>query len=103
MQHVIPGEDLAITNVTDDYGVLVLAGPKSRDVLSGLSDTDLTNEGGFTWLRAKQIKVAGIPVRALRISYVGELGWELHCKMDALSILHGRGGRCRPNGQRACL
>ena len=89
VQHVIPGEDLAITNVTDDYGVLVLAGPKSRDVLSGLSDTDLTNEGGFTWLRAKQIKVAGIPVRALRISYVGELGWELHCKMDALSILHG--------------
>jgi len=89
VQHVIPGEDLAITNVTDDYGVLVLAGPKSRDVLSGLSDTDLTNEGGFTWLRAKEIKVAGIPVRALRISYVGELGWELHCKMDALSILHG--------------
>ena len=88
VQHVIPGEDLAITNVTDDYGVLVLAGPKSRDVLSGLSDTDLTNEGGFTWLRAKEIKVAGIPVRALRISYVGELGWELHCKMDALSILH---------------
>ena len=89
VQHVIPGEDLAITNVTDDYGVLVLAGPKSRDVLSGLSDTDLTNEGGFTWLRAKEMKVAGIPVRALRISYVGELGWELHCKMDALSILHG--------------
>ena len=88
VQHVTPGEDVAITNVTDDYGVLVLAGPKSRDVLSGLSDTDLTNEGGFTWMRAKEIKVAGIPVRALRVSYVGELGWELHCKMDVLKSLH---------------
>jgi len=88
VQHVTPGEDLSIANVTDDYGVLVLAGPKSRDVLSGLSDTDLTNESGFTWMRAKEIKVAGIPVRALRVSYVGELGWELHCKMDVLKSLH---------------
>jgi len=88
VQHAIPGEDVAITNVTDDYGVLVLAGPKSRDVLSGLSDADLTNEGGFTWMRAKDITVGGIPVRALRVSYVGELGWELHCKMDMLKSLH---------------
>ena len=88
VQHVIPGEDVAITNLTDDYGVLALAGPKSRDVLSGLSDVDLTNEGGFAWMRAKEIRVAGITVRALRVSYVGELGWELHCKMNVLSILH---------------
>jgi dimethylglycine dehydrogenase len=63
--------------VTDDYGVLVLAGPRSRDVLGKLTNADLGN-AAFPWLTAQAIDVAGIPTRALRISYVGELGWELH-------------------------
>ena len=88
VQHIEPGEDVAVRNVTDDYGVLVLSGPKSREVLSSLTDAGLTNEDGFTWMSAKEITVAEIAVRALRVSYVGELGWELHCPMDRLADLH---------------
>ncbi|WP_027256304.1 GcvT family protein [Leisingera aquimarina] len=70
------GFDVLISNVTEDYGVLGLMGPKSRDVLAALTDSDLTGE--FPWLSVREITVAGLPLRALRVSYVGELGWELH-------------------------
>ncbi|WP_170428656.1 GcvT family protein [Ruegeria arenilitoris] len=72
------GFDVTITRVTDDFGVLGLMGPKSRDVLAALTDADLGV--GFPWLSVREIDMAGIPVRALRVSYVGELGWELHVK-----------------------
>ena len=87
MQHIEEGEDVTVRNVTDDYGVLVITGPRSRDVLSGLTDAGLTNDDGFTWMSAREISVAGIDVRALRVSYVGELGWELHCPMDRIADL----------------
>ena len=88
VQHIEPGEDVTVRNVTDDYGVLVLSGPKSREVLSSLTDAGLTNDEGFTWMSAREISVADIAVRALRVSYVGELGWELHCPMGRLADLH---------------
>lgn len=78
---VKPGEKVAITDVTDDYGVLVLAGPKARDVLAQCTKADLGN-AAFRWLTAQEIEVAGVKgVRALRVNYVGELGWELHTPM----------------------
>lgn len=80
-------EDVTITNVTDDRGVLVLAGPQSRSVLSELTDADLGNES-FRWLTAKEITVAGKTVRALRVNYVGELGWELHPDMADLPEIY---------------
>lgn len=80
-------DDIAISNVSDDYGMLVLAGPKSRDVLAALTEDDVSNEA-FRWLTGKEITVAGISLRALRINYVGELGWELHCPMDRLVDLY---------------
>ena len=71
-------DDVSITDVTDDYGVLILAGPKSRDVLKTVTDTDLSSPS-FRWLTAKTRTVAGVDgVRLLRMTYVGELGWELH-------------------------
>lgn len=70
-------EHVNIKNITNDYGVLVLAGPKSREVLSELTNEDLSNEK-FPWLKAREIKIAGMQVKALRINYIGELGWELH-------------------------
>ena len=74
-------ENVQITDVTDDYGVLVLAGPRARDVLSACTDTDLSN-AAFRWLTGKGATVAGVSgVRLLRVNYVGELGWELHCPM----------------------
>ncbi|MHC8508978.1 MAG: FAD-dependent oxidoreductase [Rhodospirillales bacterium] len=91
------GEDVTIANVTDDYGMLALMGPKARDVLAQVTDADLSNEA-FRWLTAREIKCKGaggasgaggdINVRALRVSYVGELGWELHCPMAHLEALY---------------
>ena len=77
------GEDVTVTNITNDWGVIVLAGPNSRDVLQHLAETNLSNES-FKWLTGKEIQVAGATVRALRVNYVGELGWELHCRMEDL-------------------
>ncbi|NBT28198.1 MAG: FAD-dependent oxidoreductase, partial [Gammaproteobacteria bacterium] len=88
VQHVEPGEDVKVVNVTDEFGVLVVTGPRSREVLESLTEAGLKNEDGFTWMQARKISVAGIAVRALRVSYVGELGWELHCPIGQLAELH---------------
>lgn len=60
---------------------LGLWGPLARDVLSTLTDADISHEG-FGFFKSKQIEVAGAPVLALRVSYVGELGWELYTTAD---------------------
>jgi dimethylglycine dehydrogenase len=86
-QSVQPGEDVRIDDVTEQRGVLVLSGPRSRELLGQLSDAPLGNEE-FPWLRAREIRVAGHAVRALRVSYVGELGWELHPPIDATAALY---------------
>ncbi len=64
-----------------------MSGPRSRELLSALTDTDLGNEA-FPWLRAREMTVAGQPLRALRVSYVGELGWELHAPVASLPALY---------------
>ncbi len=86
-QSLRSGERVAVANVTADYGVLVLSGPRSRELLAALTDADLSN-AGFRWLSAREITVAGRPVRALRVSYVGELGWELHAPMDSITTIY---------------
>lgn len=77
---IAPGERVSVTDVTDAYGVLVLAGPRARAVLGACTDADLSN-AAFRWLTGKAITVAGVELRALRVNYVGELGWELHTPM----------------------
>ena len=86
-QSAKPGEAVRIENVTEERGVLVLSGPRSRELLQPLTDADLGNDA-FPWLRAREIHIAGVPVRALRVSYVGELGWELHPPIDSLPSLY---------------
>ena len=86
-QGIAEGEDVTVTNITDDWGVIVVAGPRSRDVLAGLTKTDLSNDS-FRWLTGREIEVAGVAVRALRVNYVGELGWELHCPMENMVALY---------------
>lgn len=78
--HRLEGEQVEIRDVSNDLGVLSVAGPLSRDVLQPLTDADLSNEGG-TWLSAREIEIAGVALRALRVSFTGELGWELHTPM----------------------
>jgi len=65
------------SQLTGTYGVFVLAGPKSRQILECVTDADLTNES-FRWLTSQDIRVGMAPVNAMRVNYVGELGWELH-------------------------
>jgi len=86
-QSLRPGESVRIDNVTEQRGVLVLSGPRSRELLSLLTDAPLGNEK-FRWLSAREINVAGHPVRALRVSYVGELGWELHPPVGSMTALY---------------
>jgi dimethylglycine dehydrogenase len=65
------------TQLTGAYGVLVLGGPKARQLLQRVSSADLSNDA-FRWLTAQDIVVGSAPVNAMRVNYVGELGWELH-------------------------
>lgn len=86
-QGVLESESVSVRNVTDERGVLVLAGPRSRDVLSKLTAAPLDN-ASFRWLTGKEMEVAGVKLRALRVNYVGELGWELHPKMEDLETVY---------------
>jgi len=85
--NIIKDEKVKIINVTENYGVLVLVGPKSRNVLSQLTSVSLDNKN-FPWLTGKEIEINKIPVRALRINYMGELGWELHHPMKKMESLY---------------
>jgi sarcosine dehydrogenase len=80
------GLDARLIDVTSSYAVLSVMGPRSRDVLQSLTDHDISN-AGFPFGRLKRITVAGAPVLALRVTYVGELGFELHIPVEfALSV-----------------
>ena len=87
VQHRDAAEEVTVSDVTEAYTVLVVAGPRSREVLAKLTEADLGNQA-FPWLSAREIEVAGVPTRALRVSYVGELGWELHHPPDHMESLY---------------
>ena len=68
-------------NLTNSIGVLVLAGPKARDLMSKVSSADFSNES-FPWLSSQKIDVGLAPTIAMRMNFVGELGWELHHSIE---------------------
>ncbi len=104
--HIPDGLDARLTDVTEEYGTLSLMGPRARDVLSAVTDADVSNDA-FPFGRVREIGIAGHAVRALRITYVGELGWELHVPIsatgDVFDALMEAGGShdIRPVGYRA--
>ena len=71
------GADVNVTALSVQWSALTLNGPKSREVMAACTDADLS-KAGFRWLSAQQITLAGHKVWAMRMSYAGELGWELH-------------------------
>jgi glycine cleavage system aminomethyltransferase T/glycine/D-amino acid oxidase-like deaminating enzyme len=75
------GDDASIEDLTDSISTIGLWGPRARDILSQLTDADVSHEG-FKFLNCREIDLDGIPVLASRISYVGELGWELYVSFD---------------------
>ena len=78
---VEPTTDVMIEDVTDDYAVLGVMGPASREILQSLTDTDLSNQA-FPFATTRTVILGGTPVRAIRLTYVGELGWEIHIPRD---------------------
>ncbi len=79
-KHMPDDGSVNFTQLTDAIGVLVLAGPKSRQLLQRVSKSDLSN-AAFPWLTARVIDVDGAQINAMRVNYVGELGWEIHHAM----------------------
>ena len=85
--HVEPGEDVSVTNLTHDWGLLALSGPDSRAILARVTDCDLSN-GAFPWLSAREARVAGRPCLLLRVGVTGELGWELHMPLAGMAAMY---------------
>ncbi len=70
-----------VTNVTAANAAVNVAGPRARELLRKLTDTDLAPDS-FTYMTHRETVVAGVPVRMIRVGFVGETGWELHCPAD---------------------
>jgi glycine cleavage system aminomethyltransferase T/glycine/D-amino acid oxidase-like deaminating enzyme len=77
---------VAVSDVTSSRACLGLWGPRARDILASVTGDDLSNEG-FPYLTARQITVGDVPVLALRVTYVGELGWELYPPTEYGAVL----------------
>jgi len=83
-RHRQPDEQVEIIDQTDDYAVLGLMGPKAADIVASLGAAELNQLGYF---HCREATLAGIPVLAVRLSYVGESGWELCCRKSAVEAL----------------
>ena len=76
-RNIPPGAHVFVTNINSAYSVLNIQGPKSRQLLSSVTNADMTNEA-FPYLTMQEIDIGYAPVKAIRVTYVGELGWELY-------------------------
>ncbi|MEQ9200587.1 MAG: aminomethyltransferase family protein, partial [Rhodospirillales bacterium] len=76
-RHMPDDGSVRFDHLTSQYGVLVVAGPKARTLMERVSDTDFS-AAAFPWLTGKWIDAGLAPTMALRVNFVGELGWELH-------------------------
>lgn len=91
------GFRINIRNITRERAIIGVMGPQSRALLSSLTQADLGS--GFPWLTAQSITVAGVSALALRVSYIGELGWELHvARGDAVRLFEALETAGKPLG-----
>ncbi|MCU0831408.1 MAG: FAD-dependent oxidoreductase [Rhizobiaceae bacterium] len=104
--HIPDGCDATLADVTEGWGTLSLMGPKARRVLERITTADVSN-AAFPFGHAREIAIAGAVVRALRVTYVGELGWELHVPIARIGAVYdalmeaGAPEMIRPAGYRA--
>jgi 4-methylaminobutanoate oxidase (formaldehyde-forming) len=102
----LPKGDVAVRDITEEWGTLSLMGPRARDVLARVTGADVS-DAAFPFATVREIDIAGTTVRALRVTYVGELGWELHVPLSATGAVFdtlmtaGAGEGIRPLGYRA--
>ena len=105
-RNIPEGLDARLLDVTSSNAVLSLFGPRARDVLAVCTRADLSN-AAFPFAACREITVAGAPVLALRVTYVGELGWELHVPAEFAATVYdalmdaGRGHGIANAGYRA--
>ncbi|MEO0622083.1 MAG: FAD-dependent oxidoreductase [Pseudomonadota bacterium] len=98
--------DATLSDVTEAWGTLSLFGPAARAILSRVAEADVSHSA-FPFAAVREIRIAGHTVRALRITYVGELGWELHVPIEGLTSVYdalmaaGEGHGLRLCGYRA--
>jgi dimethylglycine dehydrogenase len=78
---------VALANLTARYGSLIVVGPRSRELLARVTDADLSSEA-FPWLAVRSIPLGYTEALAMRVNYVGELGWELHVPIEHLLTVH---------------
>jgi glycine cleavage system aminomethyltransferase T len=78
----VPGGWVQVRDTTGGTCCIGLWGPLAREVVSAISDDDFSNEG-LRYFRAKKARIGGVPVIAMRLSYVGELGWEIYTSADS--------------------
>jgi sarcosine dehydrogenase len=83
----LPAKGVTLRDVTEDWGTLSLMGPRARDILAKVTEADVSNTA-LPFGSARTITLAGTEVRALRVTYVGELGWELHVPIAALGTVY---------------
>lgn len=101
-RHVDGDARVTIEDVTGAYAVLGVMGPNSRTFLQSLSEDDFSNEA-FPFGRSKNVAIGAAPVRATRISYVGELGWELYVPSEfAIGVFDQLMEVGRAHGLRLC-
>ena len=106
LKHLPEDKDINFEDLTESYGVFVIAGPKSRLLIERCSKQNFQNEN-FPWLSAKNIEIGLAPVFAMRVNFVGELGWELHHPIEYQNhifdtlILNGKDLNIKPFGMRA--
>jgi glycine cleavage system aminomethyltransferase T len=84
--HTEDDDDVTLRDITTDWACLALMGPKSRSILSKVTADSVSNEA-FPYLSAKFITINGVKVWAQRVSYVGELGWELYIPNNRASMV----------------
>ena len=90
IQKLLPGDgSVTLQKVTTQYGVLVLAGPRSREVLAKVADVDVSN-AAFPWLTARHLSIGAAGVLALRVNFVGELGYEFHHPIEMQNYIFDR-------------
>jgi 4-methylaminobutanoate oxidase (formaldehyde-forming) len=101
-KHLPADGSVQLTDVTSTYACFGLWGPRARDILAPLTKSDLTNQA-FRYMTAREISIGSVPCLAVRVTYVGELGWEIYCPSEygqALWDLLWQAGRA--HGMLAC-
>ncbi|MGC6485037.1 MAG: GcvT family protein [Candidatus Puniceispirillales bacterium] len=85
-QHLPENGSITITDLTRDLGTLLVTGPKSPGIMAAITGESM-EQGDFPWLTHRRVKAGGVEVQAIRVSFAGEAGWEMHIPMDQMKTV----------------